>query len=338
MGKEIKDFRNKFEFMSILFTNSESFYINDGYKIVKSSYLPTGTFLTLKKNGTNIRSNDFCLQVISADDGHSPDVFEMDLIKYSIPEMRTGYGAVGYDKEKYMWIVKDIDDKKSFPLYKCKIEKILGNLCKDPDLLEHPLENVQTQPRDSLYAITTDFPDVIQRNEEHDEHQYAALDEEVPGLGNVLTQKDSGAQETAASPVHVYASTKNDAHGKVSWYYCLESDKGSKSDCGLFNKQGMEPQYYFFACANIALTQLRKPKSIVLHTPIKGLNNMVNSLTEKKLDVDTWKYKNGVVPQNETKSALKDLQSTLMKLNVPLSTEFIDKTYLQKKMEKSNIA
>lgn len=337
MKKDINDFDNRFEFKKILFINNDaSFLLNDGYKIVKSSYQPTGTFATIRQDRTNVQSALFCIQIMDADEGMTPDVFEMDLVKYALEDMRQGYGVVGYDKKKYMYVIKDIEDKSVHALYMCKIEKVIGNVSRDPEILQNP-ENVKPAiERDSWYAISKDFPGVASTRTSEEspvsqdaEFQYAALDEPVPGLEPDPPKVKESGKANVPDPVHIYVKISKRLDGSYYWHYRLENKKSSKSNSGPFNTLGLEEQYYFLGCVSIALGQLKHPKKIVLHTSIKGVIGIIDSLKNGSFDVENWKYKNGLIPQDATKNVLRDILETLAALNIPINAKFEEKAYIE---------
>lgn len=340
MGEKMKDITfkdcNRFSFESIrCFNNGQDFVLTGNYKITKSAYMPVGTYASLKQDGTNVRIEDFCLEVSSNIDGKNTSCYEMDIVSYSVQEhQELRLGAVCYDKEKYMWIVKDLDTKKEFPLYTCRISNVLGNLFSNSKLLDETQESGDNIIRDNLESVSEDFSAAAEVTMAHEEEpDYAMLHEPVPGLEHLQEeefQKTSQPEKEYPSIIHVYFAVSENSDGAKGWTYYLSYKEKSKSDRGFFNCYNEEAQYYFFASAVISLSKITDPKRIVVHSPIKALNNMFNSDSILSIDSKTWKYKNGSSPSKKTQAALSDLQRIVKALGVHISAEYADVSTIEK--------
>ena len=214
--------------------------------------------------------------------GSIPAVYSGDIVQYHTEGNRLCCGVVCYSAEKYMWVIENIPDGLICPLFECKVEKILGNVWEDSDLLDKKEEELLAEPL---------------------KRKYAALDEPIPGINDeqTLAKKNAAlarAEKTleSLSTVSVYCDFKQYQNGTVAWSYLLENNHSKKSDSKLFNITGKAPFYYAIGSLIIALDKITSPRTINLYTERKAILDMINSNSLAKLEENGWKTSSALAP------------------------------------------
>lgn len=308
--RNIQEFTKQFPFGGVRVNNNgTSFMKSDDYQLSRSSF-KKGTFVCMKSNHVPLMISDFAIQV-SGQNNRGPALYELDVVSYIAEGSPESVGSICYDASRYMWVVKDFDSKKSFPLYMCKINKVLGSLLTDPSLLHAdeacPAPSaINAAERPALESVNSD-------------EDFAMLMEPVPGLENIpleeIIKQPSGSpaksQDKKSSGVHVYAASVKYSNGQRGWQYIFESNGRHKKDNAIFRSNNEEQQFYFFASVVIALDALRDPKSVILHCPYKTICDLINDGSLASMDIAKWTYKNGTVPSANTRQTMMELQELL---------------------------
>ena len=129
--------------------------------------------------------------------------------------------------------------------------------------------------------------------------------------------------QAAPAATDVYAWCAMDKEHNLFWFYKLQKGERVKEQHGKFNATGADSLYYQIASAVIALEQLRQPKKVVFHSQVKALCNMINSGRIFDLDIDSWTFKDGRIPSDSVKKAMRDLQSVTLRLGKVISAEHL---------------
>lgn len=324
MGRRVEDFMAKMEFGSLrCYNDGKDFIMPGGYKIVKSAYAPAGTFAALKQDGVNVQFENFCLMVMEAGPYCKKNIYELDVVDYELNGERR-LGVVTYAKERYMYVIKDVQTQKRNPLHLCVIHDSFGNLMSDPSLIDQTLESLQeSNDQGSAEAEAEVSPAAEQAAPaETNDPSYAALNEPVPGFDGY----DPPSPRKKPLTVHAYAGVGKNDQGVLNWIFHLAKTNSTrtKSERGPFNVPGQETLYYIFGSAIIALQEISRADSIVLHIQSESLVSAINEGRFFSMDPQTWTYKNGRVPSDTTKLALKELQDLLRLLNADLRAEYCD--------------
>lgn len=308
------DFEDRLVFDAIRIWNKktkEMCLLQSGYKInvpTASGNLP---FLSLEGK-SNVKNYLFMMKITHI--SNVGDIFESDIVDYSVSDLCRSVGVVMYDKEKFRWCVQDTKTPEyAFGFDKCQINKVVGNIYETPKFLSYSLEWIYKSLRISV-------PDAIAKQvtaapANNEKKQYATLNEEIPGLSGhepektLIPQIDASVLRTrcknkepedikekapSKNQVDVFIEYKINEDRSGNWLYRLQSPDGVhvQEKSGRFNKIGDEG-YYMVASALIALNRLTRPfDSINVHTNSKILNDILNDKLAfwKKYD---WKKPDG---------------------------------------------
>lgn len=214
--------------------------------------------------------------------GPIPAVYSGDIVQYLAGGTRLGCGVVCYSTTKHMWVIENITDGFVSPLFECNVEKIMGNIWEDSDLLDKKEDELLTEPP---------------------KKKYAALNEPIPGINDeqTLSKKNAAlarAEKTieGLSTVSVYCDFKQYQNGAVAWSYLLENNHRKKADSKLFNNTDKAPFYYAVCSLIIALAKINSPRTINLYTERKAILDMINSNSLAKLEKNGWKTSPTLAP------------------------------------------
>lgn len=192
-----------------------------------------------------------------------PFAYSGDIVAFYAGEKFYGCGIIGFDGEKQLWAIQSMPMRTITPLYECKVTKLLGNVWENPDVIEN--------------------------------HQYAALEEPIPGIDDAKTlAKKSAALKKAEkmldeeSVVSVYCDYKEYEKGTYGWSYLLETCHRKKTDSNLFHQKNKDPFYYALCSLIIALDKIRGPRTIRLYSDRKALVNMINHRSLEKMEQAGW--------------------------------------------------
>jgi len=296
MKDKTMDFEDRFTITGVraLGPDQSTYRIDTGYRLMfpKDGSRSYFSFFTSK---SDIKA-DYMLKITSIRQlgtGKVLDVFEQDIIDYrKSSDKDRSAGVVIFDKEKLMVAIQDTKTYEIIPFYEAKVFNVLGNIYDNPDFLSKKLE--------AIYAALK-MPYI---KEEHiqealptlpAEHSYAALDEPVPGLEVV----------PARPAVDIYVDVKISAKA-ASWSYVLRQGKNEKADSRPFKTLGKDKGYYLAAAALIALSNIKKPCDIRLHTGSEALHKLLSGNYLSCLEQAGWRKADGSLVSSP--EVLRDLK------------------------------
>lgn len=314
---------NRFELEAIrCYSQGKTFILSQDFQIVNSNHQP-GTYAGLKKSGSMLCVKEYGLKLLSKNkDGI--DAYEMDIVQYD-----DGKGVICYDQEHFMWVVANITTKAKTPLWECHIEKVLGSVYADPDIItaeeknyEQPHLPVEMPGKDDLEKAPREY---IARAETRDLNaaadtaihhpsaepapDYVAVDELVPWVN--AKYEEPVEPLIKDDEIHVYVGVYKE-NSKYNWSFKIESTKKTNEKHSTFNKTG-DAQYYITASCIIALAELGLTKKrVILHTPYKKFNDMINNNKLAVYEALCWTNEDGRMMNNA--EHLQTLKSIIDKL------------------------
>lgn len=293
------------------------YVISNGYSIV-SAYAGKEPFLTVQKNHTPVREKDFMQAVGKVNNRY---FYERDILAYTT-ESTMGKGVVQYCPSKMAWAIYDKEKDEYVLLCNCKRLKVLGNVYQNKELLNvKTAETPKTKPADQKKPVAYEKPTANAKPVTKEN----APAQNVPKNNTNTKKKEPSFKETEAlantlGTAHVYCGYSV-VNGTPTWKYKLVTAGKSVSDTKAFKNKG-DNLHYMIGCVVIALSKLKKPANIILHTPYEVINSMINAKTLDEWERNGWRKADGSAPTHV--EDLQNLHSVLSKLSFAnISAEII---------------
>lgn len=288
------------------------------------------------------------------------DVYERDIVTYRKDTFDQLFmGVVIYRKDMYMWGILCIENNDFTPLYQCQVTEVLGSIYTTPELLSDDPQT-QSEFRAVLDLISSKEKGSeenplcdLEKEDMQQEDTYAYIDEPVPGLdGAPVRRKKEPLNVAATVPAHPEAmmsmdelpntntEEKNDKGSVVTpitdvfvdfdisdigttvCNYKLKCGDNEKDGSHVFTKLGATDNYYITTGTIIALSKLRNPKSVVIHTKYNDFNSAINAGMLQQWEANGWrKSDNTPLLLGKELSLLKVEVDRLLSMNCSVSAE-----------------